>query len=143
MSSTTLVRPTERTLSHLFHWLGLEAPAVFTEFGQSVPVESFTRDGAYVVRADLPGVDPDKDIQVTIEGDVLTIFGERREEEHDNGHSEVRYGSFLRRLRLPDGAEADKIEATYDNGVLQVSVPVAESAAEPVRIAIQRTDADS
>jgi HSP20 family protein len=55
-----------------------------------VPVESYTEDGTFVVRADLLGVDPDKDIEVKVDGDVLTIRGERRDEQHDNTHSEVR-----------------------------------------------------
>lgn len=137
--TSTLTRSTESSLSHLFHWLGLEGPVGFTEFARYMPVESFTRDGRYVVRADLPGVDPDKDVEITVEGDQLTIFGERREEGHENGRSEVRYGSFLRRIQLPEGAAPEDIDARYDAGVLEVSVPVAEDVREPIRIAIQRS----
>lgn len=135
---TTLVRTTENSLNHLFHWLGLDNPGGFTDFGRFVPVETYTKDGRYVVRADLPGVDPDKDIDVTVEGDLLTIYGERREEERDNGHSEVRYGSYLRQVRLPEGAVADDITASYDAGVLEVAIPVAQESTEPIKILVQR-----
>jgi HSP20 family molecular chaperone IbpA len=103
-------------------------------------VESYTEDGKFVVRADLPGVDPEKEIEVKVDGDVLTIHGERHEEEHDNGHSEVRYGSFTRSVRLPKGATAGDVVATYDAGVLVVTVPMAEAAAEPIKVPVQRVE---
>lgn len=135
---TTLARSPESTLNHLFHWLGLDNPGGFTEFGRFVPVETYTKDGRYVVRADLPGVDPEKDIDVTVQGDLLTIYGERREDEHDNGHSEVRYGSFVRRVRLPEGATAADITASYDAGVLEVTIPVTQGSAHPIKVPVQR-----
>jgi HSP20 family molecular chaperone IbpA len=101
-------------------------------------VESYTEGGKYVVRADLPGVDPEKDIEVKVDGDVLTIHGERHEEERENGHSEVRYGSFTRSVRLPKGATAGDVAATYDAGVLVVTVPMSEAPAEPIKVAVQR-----
>jgi HSP20 family protein len=135
---STLARTVESPISEFFQWLDLNRPSSFSELMHYVPAESFTKDGKYVVRADLPGVDPETDIEVKVDGDVLTIHGERREEEHDNGHSEVRYGSFTRSVRLPRGCTTDDISARYDAGVLEVTVPMSEAAAAPVKIAVQR-----
>lgn len=135
---TTLVRPAESPINEFFQWLDLNRPTSFSELLHYIPVETFTKDGQYVVRADLPGVDPDKDIEVKVDGDVLTIHGERRSEEHDQGHSEVRYGSFTRSMRLPKGASASEVVARYDAGVLEVTVPMKEAPAEPIKVAVQR-----
>lgn len=137
---TTLVRPTESPISEFFQWLDLNRPTSFSELMHYIPVESFTRDGTYVVRADLPGVDPEKDIEVKVDGDVLTIHGERREEEHDDGHSEVRYGSFTRSVRLPKGADATDVVARYDAGVLEVTVPMKEAPAAPIKVAVKKAE---
>ena len=136
--STLARRSFETPISEFLQWLDLNRPSSFADLAHYIPVESFTNDGMYVVRADLPGVDPDKDIEVKVEGDVLTIHGERREEEHDNGHSEVRYGSFTRSVRLPKGCDAGEIAARYDAGVLEVTVPISEPAARPITVAVQR-----
>jgi HSP20 family molecular chaperone IbpA len=137
---STLVRSTDSPVSQLFQWLDLNRPSSLSELTHYIPVESYTEDGKFVVRADLPGVDPEKEIEVKVDGDVLTIHGERHEEEHDNGHSEVRYGSFTRSVRLPKGATAGDVVATYDAGVLVVSVPMAQTAAEPIRVPVQRAE---
>lgn len=86
---------------------------------------------AYLVDADIPGVDP-KDIEVTLENGVLTIRGERREEhkeERENYHRVERFsGSFSRRFTLPDAADSDGVEAGMDNGVLKIRIPKKEQA---------------
>jgi HSP20 family molecular chaperone IbpA len=135
---STLVRPTENPISEFFQWLDLNRPSSLSDLTHYIPVESYTEGGKYVVRADLPGVDPEKDIEVKVDGDVLTIHGERHEEERENGHSEVRYGSFTRSVRLPKGATAGDVAATYDAGVLVVTVPMSEAPAEPIKVAVQR-----
>jgi HSP20 family molecular chaperone IbpA len=135
---STLVRPTENPISEFFQWLDLNRPSSLADLTHYIPVESYTENGKYVVRADLPGVDPEKDIEVKVDGDVLTIHGERHEEERENGHSEVRYGSFTRSVRLPKGATAGDVAATYDAGVLVVTVPMSEAPSEPIKVAVQR-----
>ena len=130
-------------ISEFFRWLDLNRPSRLSDVPHYIPVESYTGDGRYVVRADLPGVDPEEDIEVKLDGDVLTIHGERREEEHGDGHSEVRYGSFTRSLRLPKGADANDVTARYDAGVLTVSMPMAGAAGEPIKIAVQRAEGEA
>ena len=137
---STLARPTENPFSAFFQWLDLNRPSSFSDLTHYLPVESYTEDGTFVVRADLPGIDPEKDIEVKVDGDILTIHGERHEEEHDSGHSEVRYGSFTRSVRLPKGASASDVLARYDAGVLVVSVPMTEAATEPIKVAVQRAE---
>jgi HSP20 family protein len=89
-------------------------------------VDVFERNGKFVVRADLPGMKRD-DINVAVDGDVLTISGQREEKEEvkeaDYYRSERQTGSFTRALRLPEGFRADQIEAAYHDGVLEVAVP--------------------
>lgn len=137
---STLARPSESPISELFRWLDLNRPSTRSDLTQYIPVESYTEGGNYVVRADLPGVDPEKDIEVKVDGDVLVIHGERHEEEHDNSHSEVRYGSFTRSVRLPKGADASDVVASYDSGVLVVSVPMSEAPTEPIKVAVKRAE---
>ncbi len=105
-------------------------PRFFEEFeeGEITPaIESYVKDGNLVVRADVPGLDP-KDIEISVLHDVLTIKGERKAEkevkEKDYVRREVSYGAFERRLSLPEGAAADKVKATFKNGVVEISIPV-------------------
>jgi HSP20 family protein len=91
-----------------------------------------------VVRAEVPGLDV-KDIDISLSGDILTIKGEKKaesEEKAENYHLVERsYGSFSRSLRLPVGVEAEKIEATYKQGVLTVTCPKKEEVkTKPIEI---------
>ena len=89
-------------------------------------VETFRRDGNLVIRADLPGLAKDN-ITIDVDDDVLTIAGERsdetRDERDDFYRTERTYGRFLRAIQLPEGVNADQIDATFKDGVLEVSVP--------------------
>lgn len=97
------------------------------EAGWTPPMDAYARDGHYVFRLDLPGVDP-KDLDIQVEGRVLSIKGERKAEEKDHYHRETFHGRFERTVRLPNGIDADKIEARYSNGVVEVSVPLPAKA---------------
>ena len=94
-------------------------------------IESYVKDGNLVVRADVPGLDP-KDLEVTLLGNVLTIKGERKNEKEvkkeDYLRREVSYGAFERRLTLPEATLADKVKASFKNGVIEVAVPLAKEA---------------
>lgn len=89
-------------------------------------LEVETKEGVYEIRAELPGVDPTDDIEVTVRDGQLTIKAERTQTSEPNGHSEFSYGSFMRTVSLPAGADEDDIHATYDRGILTVSVPLSE-----------------
>lgn len=85
----------------------------------------------YVVRAEVPGVDPN-DFEISVSGDVLSISGEKKEESKERRgnvyRSERRFGSFRRSVRLPDAVDADKIEAEYDKGILTIRLAKSEKA---------------
>ncbi len=95
----------------------------------SPAVDVFTRRDDLVVRAELPGVDPEKDIDISLHDGALTIQGERRFEEkteRDNFYRfERSYGSFQRSIPLPQGIKAEDVRATYENGILEVVIPKA------------------
>jgi HSP20 family protein len=94
------------------------------------PVETYTKDGQYVVRLDLPGVDA-KEVEVTAEAGILTIKGERKKahdvKDADYQYSEVFAGRFERRLPLPQGVDTEKLQARYNQGILEVSVPLPQA----------------
>lgn len=101
-------------------------PALTDAARWSPQIEVFERDGNLVVHADLPGVKRD-DVEVSVDGDVLTIRGERRQENRE-AHSGYRrtersYGTFFRQIPLPEGVDPTEIAATYEDGVLQVIIP--------------------
>jgi HSP20 family protein len=105
------------------------------------PADIHETDNDLVVTADLPGVDP-KNIDVRVENNVLSITGERhfeRKIEKEHFHRVERmYGSFARSFTLSTPVQANKIQATYKEGVLRISLPKAEQA-KPKRIAIAAT----
>ena len=109
--------------------------------GQVFRVEEAMRDDRYVIRAELPGLDPENDIEVTVEGRILTIRAERRQQDNGPYRSEFRYGSLARAVRLPARVDAADVTARYDSGVLEVSVPVREVKPEGTRIPIENADA--
>lgn len=95
-------------------------------------------DGRFVIFADIPGVDP-KDIEITMEKGILSIKGERKSEtKEQNGkltRVERSHGLFYRRFALPDSANAEGIQATGKNGVLEISIPKRPETA-PRRISV-------
>jgi HSP20 family protein len=100
-------------------------------------VEEEAQGDRYLIRAELPGLDPDKDIEVTIDGKTLTIHAERRYEDSGPCRSEFRYGSLTRLVRLPARVDAKDVTARYEKGVLEVSVPVREARPEGSRVTIE------
>jgi HSP20 family molecular chaperone IbpA len=96
--------------------------------GHLIRLEDQMEDGHYVIRAELPGIDPTKDVDITVRNGQLTIKAERTEKQEAKGRSEFSYGSFVRTVTLPVGANEEDINATYDKGILTVSVAVAEPA---------------
>jgi HSP20 family protein len=99
-----------------------------------LPIDEFREDGTLVVRADLPGIDPDSDVDLTVSDGTLYIHAERREEKReDKGYlrRELRYGSLSRALPLPEGITESDITAAYKAGILEIRVP--EPKQEPAK----------
>ena len=120
----------------------LEAPWTGPPFtaAQTFRVEEVAQDNRYVIRAELPGLDPDEDIEVTVDGRNLTIQAERRQEDSGPSRSEFRYGSLTRLVRLPAKVDPKDVTARYERGVLEVSVPEREVKPEGTQIAIEKAD---
>ncbi|HMM94062.1 Hsp20/alpha crystallin family protein [Phycicoccus sp.] len=137
---STLTRRPSSPVSELLDWLDSGTTLGLRGLGLTpyVRVEDFTEDGTYVLRAEMPGIDPDKDVTLNIEGDLLTIRGERREEEREKTHHEFHYGAFTRSLRLPHDVQPDEVKASYTDGVLEVRVPLHVGSPEPVTIPVVR-----
>ncbi|MFS8204751.1 Hsp20/alpha crystallin family protein [Streptomyces sp. CWNU-52B] len=118
------------TLPDLFGWMETGFPAGHTVPGtHGIRIEERLTDGAYTLRAELPGIDPAKDVEITVTGGVLTLRAERSEETTEKHHTEFRYGTFTRAVRLPAGAQGDEAAAEYKDGVLTITVPVPETKA--------------
>jgi HSP20 family protein len=107
-------------------WFDTELPL---RMAHLIRVEDTVTEQEYTLRAEIPGLDPEKDVEVKVANGLLTIHAERKQEERTATRSEFRYGILQRTVRLPVNAAADKITARYDRGVLEVTVPL--TADEP------------
>src|SRR6478735_7249321 len=83
-----------------------------------IRVEDKMEDDHYVIRAELPGINPDNDVKITVDDHTLVIDAERSEEKADKTHTEFQYGSFHRAMSLPAGVKPDDVTATYTDGIL-------------------------
>ena len=92
--------------------------------GQPIRIEDYTEDGHYVVRAELAGIDPEKDLEVSVGAGYLQIRAARSSHVEGKHRSEFRYGSFSRTLELPPGADPDSVTADYTHGILTIKVAV-------------------
>ncbi len=112
-------------------------------FGQFavMPLDGMRREGDVVLRFDVPGIDPDS-IEVTVDRGVLSVSVKRQEERSEKDRFFVRertMGTFTRRVRLSENLNAEAVEAAYNNGVLEVRIPVLEQA-KPRRIEVRQAD---
>ena len=100
-------------------------------FGWKPDTDIFREDGALVVQAELPGVDPGEDLSIDLEENVLQIRGKKATavevNEADRYVTERRFGSFRRSVMLPDGVDLGLVTATYANGILTVRVPLPDT----------------
>lgn len=128
-----------RDLDHFFRRsFGLlrgEEEVIFTP-----TINAYIQGNEYCVEAEIPGVDK-KDLDVSVEGNVLSLRGERKlsreAKEEDFVVKESQYGSFSRQLALPEGADTENVSASYENGILKISMPIAQKAITGRHIEIQ------
>ena len=122
-----------------------DVPTVWKDLfdDSEMKVEEFRDGDTLVVRAEMPGIDPDKDVEITVADRMLHLRAERRSEtktEDKKGYrSEFHYGSFSRSVRLPAGAGEDVVKASYNDGILEVRIPVDDNANGAKKIPITRT----
>ncbi|WP_068148253.1 Hsp20/alpha crystallin family protein [Rhodococcoides corynebacterioides] len=108
-----------------------------------IRVEDRRQDGAYLLRAEVPGVDPDSGFDVTVHDDRVVIRAERIGTTEDGARSEFRYGKFYRSVRLPRDVDKDAIEATYRDGILEIRMPAREPANPGKHITVRSAPASA
>lgn len=111
------------------------------EMGGVIRIEEIADDDGITIRGELPGIDPDEDVEITVDNGRLNISAERRQREEttEDGRcrTEFRYGSYRRSLTLPAGTDTSEITATYNDGILEVRIPIDGAEAEAARIPVQ------
>ena len=103
-----------------------------------MPLDAYAKDDVYTLRFDVPGVDPE-DVDLTVEGEILTVTAERPVEETEGATWLLRErpaGAHRREVRLGDRLDTARVEAHYDNGVLTVTVPMREEA-KPHKVSVR------
>ena len=134
----------DRVFRDMFRsFFGGEAWPDWPADAKPMKVEEFVEDDTCVIRAELPGIDPDTDVDISVADGILHLSAtreERSEEERPEGYrSEFHYGSLVRSIRLPEGATADDITASYTDGILEVRIPAPQQVEKPAtRIAVTR-----
>jgi HSP20 family protein len=117
------------------------APQLWSQRNETfpLPLDVIEEEGAYIVKASMPGVNPEQ-VEITLNDNVLTIKGETKQESdksESNYHvRERRYGSFIRQIALPAAVDNEKVEATQENGVLTLHLPKAEGG-KPKKISVK------
>ncbi len=120
--SIVLRRNPKTMIPDLMDWFEEPFLTLKPYLGQAIRIEDYTEDEHYVVRAEIAGVDPEKDLEVAVGGGYLTINAVRSSRTETQHRSEFRYGSFSRTVELPAGADAEDVTAEYTGGVLTVKV---------------------
>jgi HSP20 family protein len=129
-------------MSNLMRWAGADITEPFRRLlegdtGSWLRVEEYRDAGTMVVKAEVPGIDPDKDVDITLAGNELRIdvrHEEKSEHKDKRGYrSEFRYGTFSRTISLPSMVDEKDIRASYTDGVLEVRVPVPEESGNQSR----------
>ena len=134
-----------REMDELFRkTFGLTAEPAFEKGAVFTPaVNTYVEGNNYCVEAELPGINK-KDIDVSIDGNILTLRGERRESKERKEENyyihESQYGSFVRRLTLPEEVNTEKVHAAYDNGVLRISMPIEKKLAAGRKVLIEGSE---
>ncbi|WP_125262504.1 Hsp20/alpha crystallin family protein [Streptomyces alboflavus] len=126
-------------LPDLFAWVESGLPGSLATPGlHGIRIEESSKEGMYILRAELPGVDQVEGIELSISEGVLTLRAERGAETTAKHHTEFRYGTFARSVRLPAGARGDDATAEYTDGVLTVEVPVPDMKSGTRTIPVRR-----
>ena len=125
-------------MTNIFRRAGVDIPEPFRRFLEGdmdawLRVEEYREAGSLIVKAEAAGIDPDNDVDITLAGSQLQITVRREEKtehkEKEGYRSEFRYGSFSRTVNLPAAVNQDDIRASYNDGVLEVRIPLPEEPA--------------
>ena len=139
-------------MENLFRRTGIDVPEPVRRFLQGetdawLRVEEYRDGNTLVVRTDIPGIDPDKDIDITVTDGTLHVAARRTEPAHKDQpgyRSEVRYGEFSRSIALPRGANPEAVEASYIDGVLEIRAQLPEpSETSGTKVHVSRGESQS
>lgn len=133
---SALERRERGLLPDLIDWLESPFSIVRPATGQAIRVEDYVADNTYVIRAELPDIDPDKDVEITVTRNILKIHAERHVEQREAHRSEFRYGSLTRSLTLPEGVKPSDVKASYNKGILEITVRLPDAKREVHRIQV-------
>jgi HSP20 family protein len=122
MSTLLLHRDPKAILPDLVDWFEEPFLTLRPYLGQPIKIEEYVEGDHYLIRAELAGIDPEKDVEVMVGSGYLTIRAERSDKIEGKHRSEFRYGSFSRTLALPANADEDAVTASYNDGILTISV---------------------
>ena len=131
-----------RSISDLFDDFFSLKPAGLFDSDWVPAVDVHEDEKGIYVKADIPGMD-EKNLEVNIQNNILTIKGEKSEERRESNNrralmTERRYGSFQRSIRLPEGIKADRVKAEFKNGVLNIDIPCEHAEpAKKIKITVQ------
>lgn len=113
----------QSTSRSVLQWVAGSAPvARLRQAGRPIRAEDFVENGVYVIRADLPGVDPARDIDVSVHRGMIEIKAFRRDDLKRRQRTEISYGLFRKVMPLPDEADGRTLTTRYTNGVLEVAI---------------------
>jgi len=131
--SSILRRDPKTVVPDLLDWFEAPFMTLRPYLAQAIRVEEYAEDGHYVVKAELAGIDPVKDAEVTVGAGYLTIRAERHDKAEGTHRSEFRYGSFSRTLALPVNADPGDVTAAYADGILTVTIGIKMEKGESAR----------
>jgi len=131
---SALLRRDPRTMfPDLVDWFEAPFMTLRPYLAQPIRIEDYVEDDHYVIRAELAGIDPEKDGEITVGSGYLTIRAERADKTEGKHRSEFRYGSFTRSMTLPPTANEDDVTASYRDGILTISVGLKAEKTESAR----------
>jgi HSP20 family protein len=131
---SNLLRRDPRTMfPDLAEWFEELSMKLRPYLAQPIRVEDYLDGDHYMVWAELAGIDPEKDVEVTVAAGYLTIHTERHDKAEGKHRSEFRYGAFSRSVPLPANVNEDDVKATYHDGILTISVGLQTEKKEPVK----------
>jgi HSP20 family protein len=120
--STLLHRDPKSIVPDLVDWFEEPFLTLRPYLGQPIRIEEYVEGDHYLIRAELAGLDPEKDVEIMVGSGYLTIRAERSDKIEGKHRSEFRYGSFSRVLTLPVNADEDAVTASYHDGIFTISV---------------------
>lgn len=139
---STLLHTDPKTISpDLGDWFEEPFLTLRPYLGQPIKVEEYVEDGHYMIRAELAGIDPQREVEVTVGSGYLNIRAQRSDKIERKHRSEFRYGSFSRTIGLPANADEDAVTASSHDGILTISVGLKterKSSARKIEIATSK-----